>query len=116
MKKVIGLALAAIIAVSVNAVFAGDGCCAGGKAKAASDSKCDAMYSKLNLTPDQKTKMAALQEQSKRATSTSEARSIMTAGLEKILTPEQLAQCKATCEKDAPAGKCPFMGKTDKKS
>lgn len=112
MKQVLGFVLAAVIAVGVSSVFAGEGCC-GSKAKAGSG--CEAL-GKVSLTDAQKAKLATLQAQAKRATSTSEANEIMSAGLEKILTPEQLAQCKAACEKDKPAGHCPFMGKSDKKS
>jgi hypothetical protein len=115
MKQVLGLALAAVIAVGVSAAFAGDGCCSKAKSPAqASSGACD--MSKMGLTDAQKAKLATLQEQAKRAPSTSEANAIMSAGLEKILTPEQLAQCKTSCNKDKAAGKCPVMGKSDKKS
>ena len=114
MKKIIGIVLAAVIAVAVSAVFAGgDGCCAA-KAGAKANGACSDMFSKLNLTPEQHTKVLSLQEEAKRAPSTSESHAIMSAGLEKILTPEQLTQLKAECGKAKSSG-CPFK-KSDKKS
>jgi len=115
MMKVLGLVLAVTIAVGVNAVFAGAGCCPAGKTKVQASNACD-VAGKLSLTDGQKAKVTALKEQANRAPSTSEANAIMTAGLEKILTAEQLAECKASCEKDKGAGKCPIGAKTDKKS
>jgi len=73
------------------------------------------MFSKLNLTPDQKAKIETLKADCRRATSTSELHTIFTAGLEKILTPEQLAQWKSQCDKPASGGGCPFMKSMDAK-
>ncbi|MCG3149643.1 MAG: hypothetical protein PCFJNLEI_03108 [Verrucomicrobiae bacterium] len=116
MKKVLGLVLATVVAVGVSASFAGEGCCAS-KAKAqAAGASCTDALSKLNLTAEQKAKLATLQEQAKRAPSTSEGNAILAAGMEKILTPEQLAECKTNCSKEKAGGGCPFMSKTDKKS
>jgi Spy/CpxP family protein refolding chaperone len=74
---------------------------------------------KLNLTDAQKAKITALKDQTTRATSTSEARAMMSKGMEQILTPEQLAQWQSGCEKAAKSssgtGECPFM-KSMKKS
>ncbi len=108
-KKVLGLALAAIVSVSVVNTFAGDGCCAAGKsAKGAKAEGCPDAFGKLNLTDKQKTQMTALMGQVKNATSKSEAKQIFEDGAAKILTPEQLAQCKSMCEKAGKDGACPF--------
>src|SRR5882724_9447799 len=116
MKKVLGIVLAAIVAVGVSAVFAGgDGCCMG-KTPAKVSGECD-MFSKLNLTDAQKTKLTTLKDRVSHATSTSEGKEMFEKGLAEILTSEQLAQSKAACEKEkAHSGSCPFMNKTDKKS
>jgi hypothetical protein len=43
---------------------------------------------------------------------------MFSAGLEKILTPDQLAQLKTQCEKPMKSGGCPFMNsaKTNKQT
>ena len=114
MKKVLAFAVAALIGFGAASVFAGEGCCMAGKAKGAA---CSDMFSKLNLTPEQKAKIDALQDQTKRATSTSEAHAMFSDGLAKILTPEQLAQFKGQCDaaKAKAGGECPYM-KSQKKS
>ena len=110
MKKILGLTLVAMI--GVGAAFAGDGCCMS-KAGVKAGGSCE-MTAKLNLTDAQKIKLTALQERCQRAVSTSERRAMFQKGIEEILTPEQLAQCKASGESAKPTGKCPFM--SDKKS
>ena len=73
MKKLLGIAVAVAVLAGVAAVYAGDaGCCAAGKAKSASagcSSACSKMLSKLNLTSDQQTRIAALNQQLRTATS-----------------------------------------------
>jgi hypothetical protein len=107
MKKILGLALAGFLAVSGTTVMAGGASCCGGSAKG--DSCCDASFSKLNLTPKQKTQIEALELDCNRAMSTSERHQIFNAGLERILTPAQLSQFDAQCKAPAKAGGCPFM-------
>ena len=108
MRRLIAFAVAAVVAISAASVYAGDGCCAAGKTSAKSTA-CDDMTSKLKLTDEQKAKITTLKEQTARATSTSEARAMMNKGLEKILTPEQFAQCQSSCDKAMKSGECPFM-------
>ena len=67
------------------------------------------MFSKLNLTPEQKAQIETLKADARRATSTSEMHQIFSAGLEKILTPDQLAQCQSHSGKATKSGGCPFM-------
>jgi Spy/CpxP family protein refolding chaperone len=108
MKKVLGLVLAAVVAMGVVS-YAGSGCCAAGKAM--SDGKgcpLSDITSKLDLTDEQKTKVAALKTECKRASSTSECKTIMSDGLSKILTAEQFAQWKADCDKVKGSGECPY--------
>lgn len=122
MKKVLGVVLATVVALGINGSFAGEACCPS-KAKAAA-SACQDKFGKLNLTDAQKTKLSALDGRVKNATSTSEGKAMYQKGLEEILTADQLAQLKASCEKDAAgcakekasAGGCPFSGKAEKKN
>jgi len=109
MKRLLAFVVAAGVGLSSVSVFAGDGCCAAAKAKSASSSSCSDMFSKMNLTDAQKAQIDALKDSTKRAASTSESRAMFMAGLEKILTPEQLSQCKAQCDKaKASSSGCPF--------
>jgi Spy/CpxP family protein refolding chaperone len=115
MKRLLAFAVAAVVAISAASVYAGDGCCAAGKVKTdAKSAACGDMFSKLKLTDEQKAKIATLKEQTTRATSTSEARAMMSKGLEQILTPEQFAQCQSSCTKETKSGECPFMKSTHK--
>ena len=118
MKRLLAFAVAAAVLVGTAAVYAGgSGCCKAGKTSASSGGSCSEMFSKLNLTDAQKAKVAALKDECKRATSTSEAHATFSAGLEKILTPEQLAQFKAQCDasKAKAGGECPYA-KSQQKS
>ena len=111
MKKLIaGATLAALVTLSAWSVHAGGACCAfGAKACDASVKKadaCSATLAKLNLTEEQKTKVAALQAECKKAGCTAESSAAMMKGLEQVLTAEQLAQCKTECAKGG--GSCPM--------
>jgi Spy/CpxP family protein refolding chaperone len=113
MKKLLGIAVAVAVLAGVAAVYAGDaGCCAAGKAKSASagcSSACSKMLSKLNLTSDQQTRIAALNQQLRTATSKSERIAMFAEGMERILTPEQFAQWKSVSDMMARNGVCPLM-------
>lgn len=114
MNKVLGFVLAGVIAVGVTGAFAGGGCCAAGKAESSANSSCDASLAKLNLTDAQKAQVAELKKQCKSATSTSERIAKCNAGLEKILTAEQLAQWNSSCQAPSKGG-CPMAKKAEKK-
>jgi hypothetical protein len=114
MKRFLTLAVAAVVVMSAAAVYAGEGCCSGMSAKGASCS--GDMFSKLNLTPDQKAKVSTLMADCHRATSTSEFHQLFSSGMEKILTPDQLAQWKAMGDKAAKGGGCPYMNSTCSKT
>ena len=113
MKRLFGFVVAVAVLAGVASAYAGgSGCCMGGKD--ATSASCSAMFSKLDLTSQQKAQITALQEQCKRATSTSEYHAMFTAGVEKVLTPEQLTQWKAKCEKADKGGQCPYAKSGDK--
>jgi hypothetical protein len=112
MKRFLAFAVAAAVVMSAAAVYAGQGCCSGMSAKGASCS--GDMFSKLNLTPEQKAKVNTLMEDCHKATSQSEFHAMLNSGMEKILTPDQLAQWKAMREKASKSG-CPFMNSTSSK-
>jgi hypothetical protein len=114
MKRLLAFAVAAVVVMSAAAVYAGEGCCRGMSAKGASC--CGNMFSKLNLTPDQKARVNTLMAECHKATSTSECRQLLSSGLEKILTPDQLAQWKAMGCKPPKSGGCPFMNSTGAKT
>ena len=115
MKRILGLAVAAVVLVGTVSAFAGgDGCCMGKKAKGEAKASCSDMFGKLNLSKEQQAKVTALMEQCRNATSKSECKAMMSEGLEKILTPEQLTQWKADCDKAKASGDCPMKG--EKKS
>jgi Spy/CpxP family protein refolding chaperone len=106
MKRLLAVAVVAVMVAGTAAVYAGEGCCGGMSAKGASCSGDS--FSKLNLTPDQKTKVEALKQGCLRATSRSEFHQMFGAGLEKILTPEQLAQWQSHCDGVAKSTACPY--------
>ncbi len=123
MKKLLAFAVVAVVGLSTAVVFAGEGCgaakadkpagcCMAGAAKSGA---CTDMFSKLNLTDSQKAQIENLKDSTKRATSTSEAHAMFNEGLAKILTPDQMAQFKAQCDKSKASGECPMM-KSQKKS
>ncbi len=108
MKRLLGFVAAAALLAGVAAAYADGGGCMGGKAKDGG-ACCGGMFSSLKLTPEQTAKIEALKEQCKRATSTSEFHAMFEKGLEQILTPEQLTQWKAECDKAAKTGQCPYL-------
>jgi Spy/CpxP family protein refolding chaperone len=115
MKRLFAFTVAVAVIVGAMSAYAGDGCCAAGKAKSeAKSAACGDKFSKLNLTDEQKAKIATLKEQTARATSTSEARAMMSKGMESILTPEQFTQWQSGCDKAAKSGECPFMKSANK--
>jgi len=113
MKRLLGFAVAVAVLAGVASAYAGgSGCCMGGKD--ASSASCSAMFAKLDLTSQQKAQVTALQEQCKRATSTSEYHEMFSKGIEKILTPEQLIQWKTNVDKASKSGQCPYAKSAEK--
>jgi hypothetical protein len=120
MKKFLAFTVAAVVALGAASVFAGEGCCGGMSKSSAKGESCGDMFSKLNLTGDQKAKIDVLKQDCLKATSTSEFHAMFNNGLEKILTTDQLAQWDAHSGKALKAGSCPLMnsnsGKTGKQT
>ena len=116
MRKFLAFAVAAVIAFGAASVFADSGCCAGMSKSGAKGASCGDMFSKLNLTDEQKAKVETLKQSCLKATSTSEFHTMFNSGLEKILTPDQLAQWSAHCGKAKESGGCPFMKSMGAKS
>jgi hypothetical protein len=104
-----------------GAAWAHCGHCEGDKAKAGGqapaqcpakgEAKCAgaAALAKLNLTDDQKAKIADLQKECAKATSKSECRQKCAEGLKGILTEEQFKAWEAACSTGAKAS-CPMSG------
>jgi hypothetical protein len=97
MKKLTGLALMAAVAFAVTPAFAGEkdknhSCCA-------ADGSCAKSYAKLDLKPEQKTKMDAAMAKCKAAGCTKESAAEFMKTAESVLTKEQMAGFKAECAK-----------------
>lgn len=111
MKRQLAVILMGVI-VSSAAVYAHCGHCEGDKPKTETKPAVScpgaAALEKLNLTDDQKAKIADLQKECAKATSKSECREKCSAGLEKILTADQLKEWKSAC--GAGAKSCPMGG------
>jgi Spy/CpxP family protein refolding chaperone len=119
MKRLLALLVAGVVGFGVASAFAGEGCCAAGKAKADAKAGCGDMFSKLNLTDAQKSKVAELKKECDATKCTEASRAKFMAGLKGILTPEQMAQCEAECKKAGASSSCPMKkaeGTAEKKS
>ena len=107
--------LVGLVWLGTAAAFAGDGCCAaGGTAKAGANFTANTGFAGLNLTAEQKTKVAAVVAECKTSGCTAAASEKMAAGLKGILTPEQYTQWTAACDQARAAksgGTCPFAAK-----
>ncbi len=101
MKKLVGMIAAAAVLIAAGTAYAHCGSCATDKAKAGGCpvSACSKALGKMDLSADQKAKVAALKEAFDKAGGTPEACAKYMKGLESVLTKEQLAQCKAACGK-----------------
>lgn len=111
MKRLFSFMVAGAVLVGGSSVFGGSACCASGKvsaeAKEAKAGGCGDLLSKLNLTEQQKTKIAELKATCDKEGCTQETHAKFMKGLKEILTAEQIAQCKAECAKTAKGG-CPM--------
>jgi len=114
MKKLFGWMLAAVVLISASAAFAaGCGSCPSDKpaAKGACTKagSCGA-FDKVNLTPEQKEKVAALEANCKGVKCPIECKKKMTDGMKNILTAEQFTQWQKACEDASQGGGCPRTG------
>ena len=100
MKRLTGLALVAAVAFAVTSAQAGDkkGCCAQG-ANNKGKKECSETYAKLNLKPEQKTKLDALQAQCDKEGCTKESMDKFMKSAKGVLSKEQFAILKAECDK-----------------
>jgi hypothetical protein len=116
MKKLFAVLMAGVVLLGGSMVYAGGACCAGGdSAKADKAMGCSSdVMSKLNLTDDQKTKVAALKADCMKGGCNAESREKFTKGMKDILTADQYTQWQAACQK-VTKGECP-MHKSDSKS
>ena len=97
MKIIFGLLASVLLAVSP--AFAGDmACCATKTGKM----ECSQIYAKLNLTPEQKTKLDGLQQTCEKEGCTQDSMQKFFAEAKGVLSPEQYAQLKAGCSKMQP--------------
>lgn len=115
MKKMLGWILAVMVLGTAVRVVAEE--------KAASEKKpamekkycCESVFSKLNLTDEQKQKIAELQEGCKGGSCPVTRKQKMEEGLKKILTPEQFKQWQDACTETTAKG-CPAGGKAKGKA
>jgi hypothetical protein len=97
--RLAGFSFIAATALAVAPMQAEDAaCCA--KGKTAKKEWC-ADYAKLNLNPEQKTKLTSLQEACMKQGCTEESRAKFLKSARKILSADQYAQLKAECDKTA---------------
>lgn len=97
MNKFLTLSLAAAFAVTAASSFAADTktCCA----NAAGKMECSEIYAKLDLTPEQKTKLDAFQDRCEKDGCTEGSMKKFFAEAKGVLTPEQYKQLKTECSK-----------------
>ncbi|HMP74657.1 MAG TPA: hypothetical protein PKE12_00025 [Kiritimatiellia bacterium] len=102
MKRMI-VALAVLLAAGVVSSWAGGACCpAGGKAKAEKQvSACTSALSGVELTDDQKAKIATIEAACKEAGSTVDACAKSKDEIRSVLTEEQRAKFDAKMDKKA---------------
>jgi Spy/CpxP family protein refolding chaperone len=113
MKRMIGIVVAAAVVSGVAAVYAGDACCAAGKAKAGATGSCAGMFSGLKLSDEQQAKVDALVKECQGAKCTEESRAKFMAGVKGVLTAEQYTEWQAQCDKAKKSGACPVTGKAN---
>lgn len=112
MKRLTALIVAALILTCLSASHAqcGGSCPLAGAAAKACPSGCDvctAAMGKLDLTDEQKARVATLKEECAKVGCPLTGRAKFCAGLKEILSPKQFAQMTATCKK-AEAKNCPL--------
>lgn len=97
MNKLVTLSLAAAFAVSASSAFAGNkaACCANKTGKM----ECSQIYAKLNLTPEQKTKLDGFQQACEKEGCTEGSMQKFFAEAKGVLSPEQYTQLQAECSK-----------------
>ena len=92
----IAFALLAIVFLAGSSALAGDKTCC---ANAAGKMECSQIYAKLNLSPEQKTKLDSAQANCEKSGCTEESMQKYVAEAKTVLSPEQYSQLKAECSK-----------------
>ncbi|HEX5177467.1 MAG TPA: hypothetical protein VFV83_10580 [Chthoniobacteraceae bacterium] len=82
--------------LAASSAFAGDMACCAGKA---GKMECSQIYAKLNLTPEQKTKLDAFQARCEKDGCTEGSMTKFFEEAKGVLSTEQYAQLKAECSK-----------------
>lgn len=97
MIKLATLSLVAVVALAAPAAFAGkkQACCATDAGKM----ECAQIYAKLNLTPEQKSKLDAFQARCEKDGCTEDSMKKFFKEAKDVLSAEQYAQLKAECSK-----------------
>ena len=91
------LSLVAVVALAASSSFAGEkkACCASQSGKM----ECSQIYAKLNLTPEQKSKLDPLQARCEKDGCTEDSMKKYFQEAKKVLSAEQYAQLKDQCSK-----------------
>jgi len=102
MMKAKALTIIATAAFAVTSAYAGGkACCASQQGKM----ECSQIYAKLNLTPEQKTRLDAFQAQCEKEGCTKESMDKSLRSAKRVLSKDQYAQLKTECENMHPATK-----------
>ncbi|MBI5396870.1 MAG: hypothetical protein HZA91_16365 [Verrucomicrobia bacterium] len=112
MKKTVGMiAIVSLLAIGAPA-YADCGSCDAHKAAAKSCpvGACASVLSKMDLSAEQKAQVAGLKAAFAKSENKAEGCAAFMKGIQSVLTPEQLAQCKEECAKLKAAGGCPASG------
>ena len=94
MNKIATLSLVAAVALSATSAFAGGKACC---ANQAGKMECSQIYAKLNLTPEQKSKLDAFQARCEKDGCTEDSMKKYFKEAKGVLSTEQYAQLKAQC-------------------
>lgn len=118
MKQLFSLIAAGAVLLAGTAVYAGGACCPAKGDRAAKGKAdkvaCTEFLSQLKLSDEQKAKIADLKaECEKNGGCSAENHARFIKGLKQVLTPEQVAECIAACEK-AGKGPCPMSKSASK--
>lgn len=105
------LAFVSLFVIGVPA-YAHCGHCGSDKAAAKSCpvGSCASVLAKMDLSAEQKAKIAELKAAFAKSENKTEGCAAFMKGIEGVLTPEQLAQCKEGCAKLKANGGCPASG------
>ncbi len=100
-KNKLVVLVAAVAFAATSAYAGGKACCANQQGKM----ECSQIYAKLNLSPEQKTKLDALQAQCEKDGCTKKSMHKFLASAKDVLSKDQYAQLKTECEHMQPAEK-----------